>query len=106
MPTTVDGQSRDQMSDHGEDPDLLFLAPDDRFDLVRLKLCRGKPSYCSIAEATTPEGCSFQPAMDRIPGDSFDSSDGRLIQALDTEGGDFMKGATPILESIIGRPVC
>jgi hypothetical protein len=92
--------------DHGEDPDRLFLAPDNRFDLVCLKLYRGQPSYFSIAEATTPSGCSFQPAMDRMPGNSLDSSDGRLIQALDTEGGDFIKRGATVLESIVGCPVC
>ena len=44
--------------------------------------------------------------MDRIPGNSLDSSDGRLIQALDTEGGDFIKPGATVLESIIRCPVC
>ena len=44
--------------------------------------------------------------MDRIPSDSLDSSDGRLIQALDTERGDFIKGGATVLESIIGCPGC
>jgi hypothetical protein len=52
-----------------------------------LKLYRGKLSYFSITEATTPAGCSFQPTMDRIPGNSLDPSDGGLIQTLDTEKG-------------------
>jgi hypothetical protein len=46
------------------------------------------------------------PAMDRIPGDALDSSDGRLVQTLDTEGGDFIKGGATVLESIIRRPGC
>ena len=44
--------------------------------------------------------------MNRIPGDSLDSSDGRLVQAFDTESGDFIKGGAPVLESIIGCPGC
>jgi hypothetical protein len=40
--------------------------------------------------------------MKNIPGDSFDSSDGRLIEAFDTEGGDFIKECAPMLEPIIG----
>jgi hypothetical protein len=70
--------------DHGEDPHRLSLVPDNRLDLVGLKLCRGDPSDFSVAETTTPAGCSFQPAMNCIPGDPFDSSDSRLVQTLDT----------------------
>jgi len=33
--------------------------------------------------------CSLQPTMHRIPCNSFDSSDGGLIQALDTENRKF-----------------
>src|SRR5262249_39647203 len=80
--------------------------PDDRFNLVCLKLYRGEPSYFSIAEATTPASCSFQPAMDCVPGDLLPSSDGRLIQAFDTEAGDFIEPGATVLESIIRCPVC
>jgi hypothetical protein len=92
--------------DHGEDPHRLFLAPDDRSDLVCLKLYRGEPSYLSITEATTAASCLFQPAMNRIPGNSFDSSDSRLVHTLDTESGDFIKRGVSVLESIIRGPVC
>ena len=44
--------------------------------------------------------------MNRIPGDSFDSSNGRLVQTFDTEGGDFIKGGATVLESIIRCPGC
>jgi hypothetical protein len=44
--------------------------------------------------------------MDRIPGNSLDPSDGRLIQALDTEGGDFIKRGATVVESVIRRPDC
>jgi hypothetical protein len=90
--------------DHGEDPDWLFFAPDDRLDFVCLKFYNREPIYLLIVEATTPDGCSFKPPMNRIPADSLDSSDGRLIEAFDTEGGDFIKECGPMLESIIGCP--
>ena len=92
--------------DHDEDPDRLLLASDDRSDLIGLKFYRREPSYFSIIEPTTPGGCSFQPTMNRIPGDSLDSSDGGLVQAFDTERGDFIKGRATVLESIIRCAGC
>jgi hypothetical protein len=71
--------------DHGEDLDRLLLAAADRFDLVGLKLRHGKSRCPSIAEATTGAGGPFRPAINRIPGNSLDSSDGRLIQPFDAE---------------------
>jgi hypothetical protein len=44
--------------------------------------------------------------MHRIPGDSLDSSNGRLVQTLDTERGDFIKRGAAVLESIISCPGC
>ena len=44
--------------------------------------------------------------MDRIPGNSLDASNGRLVQTLDTEGGDLIKDRTPVLESMIGCSGC
>jgi hypothetical protein len=38
--------------------------------------------------------------MHGIPGDSFDSSNGGLIETFDTEGGNFLKGGATVLESI------
>jgi hypothetical protein len=90
--------------DHREDPDRLFLASDDCFDFVCLKLYHRESFYFSVVETTAPGSCSFQPAMNRIPGDSLDSSNGRLVQTLDAEGGDFIKGSVPVLESIIRCP--
>jgi hypothetical protein len=87
--------------DHNENPDRLFPAPNDRSDLVCLKLRDGESLYISIVEATTTAGCFFQPAMNRIPGNSLDSSDGGFVQTFDTEGGDFIKDRTPMLESIV-----
>jgi hypothetical protein len=42
--------------------------------------------------------------MNCIPGNALDSSDGRLIQALDTERGNLIKDRTPVLESMIRSP--
>ena len=44
--------------------------------------------------------------MNRIPGDPFDSSNRGLVEAFDTERGNFIKHAAPVLESIISCPVC
>jgi hypothetical protein len=41
-----------------------------------------------------------------MEGDSLDSSNGRLIEAFDNEGGDFIKRGTVVLQSIIRCPVC
>src|SRR5262249_37615523 len=59
-----------------------------------------------IVKATTATGCFFQPAMDRIPGNSLNSSDGRLIETFDTEEGDFIKGGETVLESVVRCPDC
>ena len=44
--------------------------------------------------------------MHRIPGDSLDSSNGRLVQTLDSERSDFIKCGEAVLESIISCPGC
>jgi hypothetical protein len=75
-------------------------------DLIGLKFPQGESSYPSIIEPAAPGGCSFQPAMYCIPGDFFDSSNGRLVQTLDTEGGNFIKRVAAMLESIISCPGC
>jgi hypothetical protein len=77
---------------HTEDPDWSFLASDDRSDLVCLKLLDGEPIYFSIVEATTPDSGFFQPAMNRIPGNSLDSSNGGFAHPFDAQGSDFIKG--------------
>ena len=59
--------------DGSEDPDRLLLTPDDGSDLVGLKLRDGEPRYFLIVKATTTAACSFQPAIDSVPGDSLDS---------------------------------
>jgi hypothetical protein len=88
---------------HGEDPGWLFLTPYDCSHLVCLKLCHGEPFYFSIAEATTPVRCSFQPAMDRIPGHSHDSSHGGLVQPLDAESRHLIQDGATVLESLVRR---
>src|SRR5262245_47543503 len=52
-----------------EDPDRVFLAADDRPNLVSLKLFDDECSYFSIVEPTTRIGGLFEPASDGIPGD-------------------------------------
>jgi hypothetical protein len=71
-----------------------------------LKLRDGEPIYFSIVEVTTPGGCSFKPAMNRIPSNSFDPTDSRFAHAFDAESRDFIKGGATVLESIIGCPGC
>ena len=44
--------------------------------------------------------------MDRVPGDSFDSSNGRPIHALDTEGPNFIERGATVLQSITWCLVC
>jgi hypothetical protein len=92
--------------DHNEDPDLLVFASDDCSDLVGLKFRDGKALNFLMTKAATAGSCSFQPTMNRIPSDSLDSSNSRLIEAFDTEGGDSVKRGPPMVESIIRCPVC
>jgi hypothetical protein len=96
--------------EHNENPDRLFPAPDDRSDLVCLNLHHRESFYFSIIETTTAAGCLFQPTMNRIPGNSLDSSNGGLDETFDTEGGHFIKGGATVLESVIqcsgGRAEC
>src|SRR5262249_47335089 len=65
----------------GEDPNRVFLAADDRPDLVSLKLRDCESRYSSIIEPTTRMGCLFEPSGDGIPGDVLHTSNGRLVQA-------------------------
>ena len=59
-----------------EDPDRLLLAPDDRSYLVCLKLyVTASPVVLRSLKRRQETGGPFQPAMDRIPGDSLHSSD-------------------------------
>jgi hypothetical protein len=89
----------------GEDPDRVFLAADDRANLVYLKLLDGEGSYFSIVEPTTDLGGLFEPASDGIPGNSLYSSNHGLVQALDAERGDFVEGRATVLETIVWRTV-
>ena len=82
----------------GEDPDRVFLAADDRPNLVRLKLRNGECSHLSSIEPTTRMGCLFKPSSDGIPGDPLYSSDRRLVQALHAESGNFVEGCATVLD--------
>jgi hypothetical protein len=86
-----------------EDPDRVFLAFDDRPNLVSLKFGDCESCYSSIVEPTTRMGCLFEPSRDSIPGDLHYPSDGRLVQALDAECGDFVEGRATMLESMVRR---
>jgi hypothetical protein len=59
-----------------------------------------------IDSPETPAGCFFQPAVNRVPGNSLDSSDRGLIQTFDTESSHLIKDRTPVLKSIIRCPDC
>jgi hypothetical protein len=92
--------------DHNENPDRLFPAPNDRSDLVCLKFLNREPIYFLIVKETTAGSCFFQPAMDCIPGKALEASDGGLVHAFDTEGGNSIKGGATVLQSIIRCPAC
>jgi hypothetical protein len=79
----------------------LLLATDDRSDLVGLKFPSRKTLDFSVIESTTAGAGLLQPAMNRIPGNSFDSSDRRLVQAFDTQSSNSIKRGATVLESII-----
>jgi hypothetical protein len=61
---------------------------------------KGEPA---IVESMTGFGGSFEPAIDRIPGDSLDASNGGLVQAFDAEGGNLAEGRATMLESMVRR---
>src|SRR5262245_18690673 len=86
----------------GEDPDRVFLAADDRPNLVSLKLHDYEGCYSSIVEPTTRMGGLFEPSSDGIPGNSLCTSNRRFVQALDAECGDFVEGRATMLQSMIG----
>src|SRR5262249_29619935 len=94
-------QRRD--SDHDENPDRLLFPPDDRSDLSALEFHSRESLNFSIIKPPAAGGSPFQPPMHGVPADPVDSSDNRLVEALDTEGGDSIKCGATVLESIIGR---
>jgi hypothetical protein len=89
----------------GEDPNGLFLAVDDRTDLIRLKLCDRDSIHSSIVEAATRADSFLDPAMDGIPGDLLYPSNRGLVQALDAEGGDLIEGRATTWSRWYGVPV-
>jgi hypothetical protein len=82
----------------------LLLATDDRSDLVGLKFRSREILDFSVIEPTTPAGCSFQPAMNCIPRDSFDSSDSGFVEAFHAESRYFIKSGATVLQPIIRCP--
>ena len=48
-------------------------------------------------------GGPCEPAINRIPGDSLDASNGGLVQAFDAEGGNLVEGRATMLEAVIDR---
>jgi hypothetical protein len=79
----------------------LLLATDDRSDLIGLKFHSRKILDFSVVESTTAGACLLQPAMHRVPGNSFDSSDRRLVQAFDTQSSNFIQRGAAVLKSMI-----
>ena len=69
-----------------------------------MKLHHRESFYFSVVETTAPDPSSFQPAMNRIPRNSLDSSNGGFAHPFDAQGSDFIKGGATVLESIIGHP--
>ena len=85
--------------------DRLLFTPDDRSDFIRLEFHSRESLNFSITKPPTAGGSPFQPPMHCVPGDLFDSSNSKLIQTLDAESRDLIKGGTSLLESIIRCPV-
>jgi hypothetical protein len=61
------------------------------------------PSNPSIIESTTRTGCSFQPAIHRVPSNLLDSGNRRFVQTFDTQGGNLVEGSSSVLEAVIDR---
>ena len=89
--------------DRNEDPDGLLLATDDGTNFVSLQLLHSQARNPSCVESMTRVGGTFEPAIDGIPGDLLDASNGGLVQAVDAEGGDLVEGRATTLESIVRR---
>ena len=52
----------------------------------------------------TRVGGPFEPAIDRVPANSFCARNGGLVQAFDAEGGDLIEGRATMLDSMVRRP--
>ena len=65
---------------------------------------RNAESYSSsIVKPTARLGCFFQPMSHRVPCDSLYARDCGLVQALNTQGSNFVKGYPTVLEPMVGR---
>jgi hypothetical protein len=81
-----------------------LLATDDGTNLVSLQLLHSQARDPSCVESMTRVAGPFEPAIDGIPGDLLDASNGGLVQAFDAEGGDLVEGRATMLESMVRRP--
>jgi hypothetical protein len=70
-------------------------------DLIGLKFRSRKILDFSVIESATAGACLLQPAMNRIPGNCFDSSDRRLVQSIYTQSSNFIKRGATMLKPII-----
>ncbi len=52
------------------------------------------------------KGRLLQPALHRVPGHSFDSGDGGLVDAVDTHFDNLIEDCARALQSIVGGSVC
>jgi hypothetical protein len=87
--------------DRGEDPDGFFLVVDDGTHLICLKLCDGDSRYFSIVKPATKGSGFFQPVSHRVPCDSLYARDCGLVQTLNTQGSNFVKGRSTVLEPMV-----
>ena len=55
---------------------------------------------------TGVKGRLLQPALHRVPGHSFDSRDGGLVDAVDAHCDDLVEDCARALQSIVGGSVC
>src|SRR4029077_14294454 len=90
--------------DSGEDPDRLLFTLRYRADLVGLELGGLEPSCFLIVEAAAAAAGFFPPAINGIPADAVDTRNCRLVQTLDTESRNLIKGVATMLKSIVGSP--
>jgi hypothetical protein len=64
----------------------------------------GRSSDYSVVESMTRVDGPFEPASDRIPADASNARDDRLVEAFDTEAGDFVEGRATMSESMERTP--
>src|ERR1019366_92734 len=82
----------------------LFFSADHRTNLIDLQLPNDNLRNRLIVESTARLGCSLQPTINCVPGNLFDSRNGRFIDSFDAETGDLVKGFAAVMESVINSP--